>query len=375
MTTARENLIAALEGEIPEVIPFSFLGDFLTTDPAWDRLMDQGLCPVLWTASTRQVMPADIERVLEPVRWKGYAGERLSLRTPVGTISQVSIYGEKPEYLIDTPSQPLWAWSSSMWPWNLMRDEGWVQEYFLKTPADYRVMEYVIRHTIIEPAPEIFLKAELNVGDRGVSIILASRSPMQSILVDFAGLERFTYHLADGFPELFALADALMDQLLHTCELIAMGPGRYVELLENLTAESWGPKRFAQYHLPVYQRVFSILHAGGKKILAHFDGKLACLSSLISKTDLDGIESLTQPPEGDMSYAEARAAWPGKFFWGNIPVSLYNLPPDELKRMVGEMAQQAAPDGRLLAFEISEDLPYNWRESIPVVLDTLADLK
>lgn len=375
MTTARDNLIATLEGKRPEHIPFTFIGDFLTTDTAWDGLIAKGLCPVLWTSTTRQIMPPDIERVIEPIIWNGYPGVRLSLRTPVGTISQVSIQGGKPEYFAETPIQPLWAWSPLFWAWNLIRDEGWVQEYFLKTPSDYAAMEYIVRHMVIESAPEIFLKAEENVGDHGVSVILATRSPMQTILVDFTGLEMFAYHLADGFPELFALADALMEQLIHTCELIAAGPGRYVELVENLTGELWGPRRFAQYHLPVYKRVLPILHSGGKKVFTHLDGKLACLANLLAQTEIDGIESLTQPPEGDMFYSEARSAWPDKFIWGNIPVSLYDLPPLDLQRVVCDLARQAAPDGRLLAFEISEDLPHNWRESIPVVLETLAALK
>ena len=33
---------------------------------------------------------------------------------------------------------------------------------------------------------------------------------------------------------------------------------------------------------------------------------------------------------------------------------------------------EISPDGRRLAFEISEDLPPNWREAIPVVLEELA---
>ena len=37
--------------------------------------------------------------------------------------------------------------------------------------------------------------------------------------------------------------------------------------------------------------------------------------------------------------------------------------------------RQAAPDGRNLAFKISEDYPSNWKESIPVVLEALSALK
>ena len=346
MTTSREDLIAALEGEQPERVPFTIYhrGCVLANpDPAWEGLFAQGLCPVAFATIVRRTTP-NVERIVRAETWRGGPAERTILRTPVGEISQLSA-------------------------------RGWVQEYWLKVPADYAVMEYVVRDTHLDPHPQAvadaYRDAEQKVGEHGIVLIGAGRSPMQTILVDYAGLESFSYHLADGFPGLFALAEALLDQLLEECSLIAAGPGRYVELWENLSAEIWGPRRFAQVHLPVYERVLPILHAGGKKVFTHFDGKLACLAGLIAGTEIDGIESLTQPPEGDMSYAEARAAWPGKFLWGNINVSLYDLPPEELRRAVQQMARDAAPDGRLLAFEISEDLPRNWRESIPVVLEAL----
>ena len=335
----RENLIAALEGERPESIPLTIYHEFLDDDPAWSALFARVLCPAMWTSTTRK-RATNVERIVKSETWNGYPAERTLLRTPVGEIAQVSA-------------------------------RGWVQEYFLKEPADYRVMEYVVRDTRIEPFPQGFWDAEQRVGDHGVSMVWVGRSPMQTILVDYAGLERFSYHLADAFPEFFALADALMDQLLRVCQVTASGPGRYVSLLENLTAETWGPRRFAQYHMPVYRRILPILHGGGKTVYAHFDGKLACLADGIAQTEIDGIESLTQAPEGDITYAEARAAWPDKFLWANLNVSQYALPPEELARRVRKVVRQAAPDGRNLALEISEDLPENWRESIPVVLDAL----
>jgi hypothetical protein len=90
---------------------------------------------------------------------------------------------------------------------------------------------------------------------------------------------------------------------------------------------------------------------------------------LAEETDFAGIESLTEPPEGDLTLAQARAVLPGKVFWVNINVGLYSLPPADLRRWVRERAQAASPDGRGLVFEISEDLPPNWREMIPVVLE------
>lgn len=337
--TPRENLACALNGDRPDWIPYTVNQEFVTADPAWDALFAAGLCPIPYVHTVREEM-TEVERVVEPVVWQGRAGRRVSLRTPQGTISQ-----------IDT--------------------DGWVQEYYLKTLADYRVMAHIVRHTRLTSDPAGFETAERRVGDRGVTLVGIGRSPMQTILVDYAGLENFSYHLADELPELLELADALEAQLLARCRLAAAGPGRYVSLLENFTAESWGAARFRKYHLPVYARLLPLFAAAGKRVFPHFDGQVAAVAEPLSETDFTGLESLTEPPEGDMTLTQARAAFPGKLFWANINVGVYALPAAELRRWVCERVKAAAPDGRSLAFEISEDLPANWREALPVVLETL----
>lgn len=337
--TPRDNLIAALDGRRPERIPYTVNQEFVTGDPAWDALFAAGLCPVPYVHTVREEMTA-VERLVAPATWRGQAGRRVTLRTPHGEISQVEV-------------------------------DGWVQEYYIETPADYRVMTRIVRNTRLTLDPAGFAAAERRVGDRGLTLVGVGRSPMQTILVDYAGLENFSYHLADGFTELFELAEALEEQLLERCRLTAAGPGRFVSLLENVTAESWGAARFRQHHLPVYAKLLPIFAATGKRVFPHGDGKLACVAPLLAETGFAGIESLTEPPEGDMTLAQARAALPGKVLWANINVGIYALPPADLRRWLRERVKAAAPDGCGLAFEISEDLPHTWREAIPVVLDEL----
>ncbi len=337
--THRDNLIAALDGQKPEWIPYTVNQEFVTDDPAWEALFAAGLCRIPYVHTVREEVP-DVERGVEAVTWRGQPGRRVTLRTSLGDISQIEVH-------------------------------GWVQEYYLKTPADYRVMAHIVRNTRLSLDPAGFEAAEREVGDRGLTLVGVGRSPMQTILVDYAGLENFSYHLADEFPELFELAEALEAQLLERCRLTVGGPGRFISLLENFTAESWGAARFRQYHLPVYAKLLPIFAAAGKRVFPHCDGQLACVAPLLAETGFAGIESLTEPPEGDMTLAQARAAFPDKVFWANINVDVYSLPPAELRRWVRERVRAAAPEGRGLAFEISEDLPSNWREAIPVVLEEL----
>ena len=57
-------------------------------------------------------------------------------------------------------------------------------------------------------------------------MIAAGRTPFQTLLVDYVGLENFAYHLYDFETEVAELYDALLAGFRRQVELIAEGPGR-----------------------------------------------------------------------------------------------------------------------------------------------------
>ena len=282
MLSPRENLIAALEGERPEWIPFTIYNDFVKFaegghDPAWETLFRSGLALVMHPETVHWEWPG-VEHIWSDAVWEGRPARRLTLRTPRGEMTE------------------LYA--------------GWQQEYRLKTKEDYARMAVLVREVRLSLRPEQFLDLERRSETFGLPLAYLGRSPWQTIVVDWAGLENLSYHMAENWPEIEDLALALEEKMLEAARLLASGPGRYVSLLENLTAEQWGPERFRCRHLPFYEKLCAVLHAAGKKVYAHFDGKTACLAQLVAQSALNGIESLTEPPEGDQTMAQARAAWP-----------------------------------------------------------------
>ena len=154
--------------------------------------------------------------------------------------------------------------------------------------------------------------------------------------------------------------------------LIAKGPGRYVAWFENLTIGMLGPRRYAELLTPVHEKGVAIHKASEKRVMVHYDGQLQVIADQIANARYAMIDSLTEPPEGDMMYDECRRMWPDLVFWANINVDLYYRSPDELRDAV--IAKRDRGGKRAFAFEISEDLPTTWRETIPVVLKTLQDL-
>ena len=340
----RERLHAFWRGERPDQIPYTiYYWEWRHTadDPAWQGLFDDGL-GVTWHQPTFSVTHHNVAFDTETTTENGAEVMRRIQRTPVGEIDA------------------LWV-------------DGWHSKYWLETPEDYRVMAYIAQHTEIAPAYEAYETFEGELPEWAVALPVVGRTPLQTILVDFVGLERFGVHLYEYADEVRMLYDALLNNFRRTVDIVADGPGFFVSNLENFTAETLGPRRYREFLMPVYDECFKVLHDAGKIVGSHYDGRTKVCSDVIAEAPIDLIESLTPPPEGDQTLAECRAAWPDKLFWSNINVACYDLPPAELRETVLTRVQEAGPDGTKLAFEVSEQYPANWRESMPVVLDALRE--
>jgi hypothetical protein len=339
----REDVLAFWSFQRPRRIPLTVYRMFTRVgDPAaWQELFARGIVPVDSFSPVRWEWTGDVRRDVREYDEAGLHWRRTAIQTPVGEVFS-------------------------------LHADGWQQKYMLCTSQDYRVMTYVVEHTRLSAGYDDFIARERSHPE-GVCLVAAGRTPMQTILVDWAGLEQFSMHLYDMEEAVLTLYQAQLRLFERAVEIIAHGPGRMVSVLENFTAETMGPRRFEQFHVPVYRRLFPVLAQAGKVVGTHFDGRLAGCADLIARSPIGMIESFTPPPEGDMTLAQARSAWPDKLLWSNINVSTWDLPADRLRAEVLRRAAEGAPDGRGLAFEISEDLPANWRQSIPVVLEALAD--
>jgi hypothetical protein len=354
--TPQQSLLAALEGEVPETTPLTIydwnMGAVTTEElaekmrqPAWRQLLERGLtvrchCPVVKAVEhgvEYRVMEEEVAGVLQRQEIK---------TTPVGQIEKVT-------------------------------RNGWHHEDWIKSPADYKTQEWIIEHTELTTDYDAFARAEQVVGDHGIVVVTGSgnwqhRSPAMCINVDLAGTERFCMDLATDLPELRSLYTALRRQFLEEQHLIAAGPGRYVAWFENLTIGMLGPQRYHELLVPVYEEAVPIHTSGNKRVMVHYDGHLKVVADQIAAAPYAIIDSLTEPPEGDITYDQCRRYWPDLVFWANINMGLYCRPAEELREAVIAKRERAGKKG--LAFEISEDLPTTWQETIPVVLDTLHEL-
>jgi hypothetical protein len=251
----------------------------------------------------------------------------------------------------------------------------WRQEYFVKKPEDYRVLALAFSDVKVKATDKYFEASENELGGRGITLgqlgdmPAKSRSPFQRVQVDFAELEQFSVDAITEQPELMELLEVLTEFKLKEFREAVKTKAPIIKLWENLSIETMGPTLFRKHLASFYEKVFEILEGTGKKIVTHYDGKLKCIAGDIAHLSIDGIDSLTPPPEGDMTIAEARQAWPNKFFWLNPSLSWFSMPLEELKVNIRQMVRDAGP--ARFCLEISENRPPNWEKTIPAVLEVL----
>jgi len=347
MTTIRQRLQDALAGSPPAVPVYAVYDWFVKNRPIdWQRLFDRGLGEIAHASLLRADYPH--VHIVETASTDP-GGPRRDVRW-------ITDIGELHEWY---------------------RGE-WRQEYLLKTPGDYRILEHALEGTRFTATDAAFDRSEAAVGPRGVTMgqlceaTLECRTPLQAIQIDCAGLERFSLDLAGEEPALMELIELMNERMREKIRLVRSSRADMIKLWENLSIETMGPQLYRRFLVPLYNQLFAILEGTGKGIHVHYDGKLRPIAKDIAALPFSGIDSLTGPPEGDLSSAEARSLWPQVFLWLHPNLGWYSLPHEGLKSSLRGMANGAA---RRFCMMISEEVPPSWERTVPLVLKELDSLR
>ncbi|MEA3399690.1 MAG: uroporphyrinogen decarboxylase family protein [Armatimonadota bacterium] len=344
--TVRERLDAALAGAPVRWPVYAVYDWFVENRPIdWERLFALGLGRINHANVIRHEHPG-FERVETTTEQDGRVRRDVRLVTDVGELHE----------------------------WYLGE---WRQEHFIKRPDDYRVMLRALEDVRVFPDDAAFHRSEAAVGDGGITVgqvqgLGSGRTPPMVVQIDWAGLQRFSLDLASQEPALMELLEVMTAITLDEIREAAKTSARQIKLWENLSIETLGPRHFRTHLVPLYRQIIDILDAAGKRLLVHYDGQLRAIAEDIAELDIDGIDSFTEAPEGDMTVAEARTAWPDTFLWLHPNLGWYERGEEELRRQVRRVCAEAGPTRYCLM--ISEEVPPKWQATVPAVLDELEAL-
>ena len=343
--TIRERIEAAYRCEPVDRVPWTVYAGLLPRGGAERCLRNRGLGLVNITR-VHTVRQPHVQTRTDTVDTPRGPGTRTTHVTPVGEVHQTC--ATEPGY-----------------------GSGWAQDHLIKRDEDYDVVEFMIRDTVYEPSYDGYAQVDGEMGDDGVMLTGLERSPLQKMWVELMGAERFGIDMLLEPDRFWRLAQAIADKQREMVAIVADGPGPWIWMPENLTAPLVGKERFRQHMLPWYNEVCDRLHAGGKRAVAHLDGLLAPIVDDIADTKIDVIEAFTPTPDGDVSMAQARHAWPDKCLSLNFPSSVHLRAADQVRAVTEQiLSDNGGSPG--LVIGVTENIPAaNWQTSLAAIGDVV----
>ena len=330
--TIKERVLASLFWEEPDRVPLTIYEKILPRGEHARSLRRQGwgliLRPPAHTEEHR-----DVDHVTKEYWENGERLVRKTIRTPVGELYQ-TLVPDRSSY----------------------KSSYWIREHFIKQPDDYPIMEFAIRDPYYHSNYDFLNEAIRRIGDDGLVYVRVAKSPIQEMLYQMMGHERFAIDFFERRDLFDSLHSAMTERYAELYSIAADSPVEIILLGDNITADVVGIERFQNYLMPEYRKLKISLSGSDKKLAVHMDGRLASLVPQIAETDVDIIEAFTPPPVGDVSIAEARKAWKQKVLWINYTSSVLIESPANVEKHTRELIDQAGGKAGF-AISITEDAP------------------
>jgi uroporphyrinogen-III decarboxylase len=170
------------------------------------------------------------------------------------------------------------------------------------------------------------------------------------------GLERFAIDYYEHRECIDSLYEVMVQRYDELYELAAGAPVEILQSADNITSDVVGVERFQKYCMPCYERHQRSLAGTGKHLAVHLDGRLRALKDAIAAAPFDIVEAFTPAPVGDVTVAEARAAWPNKALWLNFTSSMHLQPEEAIAAHTRQLIEEAGTK-RGFAIGVTEDIP------------------
>lgn len=380
MTTHKERILAAMRGEMVDVIPFAprldlwWLANSLGgTLPERYREMQHdeiaranGWALYKMVPDFRSIVsgPEDVlhraiglYRFRQAVyRWEfggdvevrveGEGGmQRVEYRTPRGTVSTLGGHTEAMKRA-----------GASL---------GWTQEHIIKRPEDYEVVGYIFENLEVSPNHETFLAYAEEIGEEGVVAgggpSLAA-SPMHHIQKELLDPTRFFFEYQDHYDLLRDLAERITPYFEKVLSAIADSPAEVVLWGANYDDMLTYPPYFEKEIAPWLRRAAETLGARGKLVATHTDGENQGLMDLIRDSGAHVAESVTPHPMTKVDIAEYYSRWRDRLtIMGGIPECVMleeTASEEEFEAFLDHLFESVAPGDRLI-LGVADSVPPN----------------
>jgi hypothetical protein len=190
-------------------------------------------------------------------------------------------------------------WEETTYAWGI---PSWGR----RTEADLRILAYALGNRTFMPLWDRYDAWTHCVGDNGVVYLPFGYSAMGQLLNYWLGIEGTVFAVADWPETVREVVDRINDNNLACIDLLATSPAEVILMGDNFSSDIQPPGFFDRWSRPFYAEAIRRLHAAGKHVAVHIDGRLRGAIRMIRDAGADSADAVTPSPMGDLTPAECR---------------------------------------------------------------------
>jgi len=314
--TPRERILAVYRGEVPDVVPFMLdLSHWFYhkhrmpwdlsqsfEEPEHDLIdyhkrVGAGFYMPNLGAFYSAGYPDDVQATVS----KSADGREISwaFETPLGAVRRTR------------------RWEEQTYAWG-------IAEWGIRTEADLKALGYALSRRTFSARWDRYRAWAENVGEHGVVYLPFGYSAMGHLLHYWLGIEGTVYATIDWHDTLREVVDRINANGLECIDLLAQSPADVIIMGDNFSSDIQSPHFFHEWSCPFYTEAIRRLHAAGKYVAVHIDGRLRGSLDMFRGLDADCADAVTPVPMGDLDPEQCRQeAGPHLILSGGVAPNLW----------------------------------------------------
>jgi methylmalonyl-CoA mutase cobalamin-binding domain/chain len=232
---------------------------------------------------------------------------------------------------------------------------GWVQEHLIKEPRDYEIAAYIFENIEVVPNYAGSQACIDALGDDGVVAVggpTLAASPVHQIQKELIDSTQFFYDYEDNPKLIRRLAESIEGYFEKVLAILADCSAEVVLWGANYDDMLTYPPYFEREILPWLRRVADELGGRGKIVATHTDGENKGLMDLIRDCGCHVAESVTPAPMTKVGIGEYYRRWRDELtIMGGIPESVLleeTATEEEFEAYLDHLFASVAPGDRLI---------------------------
>ena len=314
--TPRERILAVYRGETPDVVPC---------------MLDLSH----WFYHKHR-LPWDLSRAyMEPERELLDYHKRMGIGFYVANGACFFTSANRPDVAATTAKSPdgreiIWTYETPLG--TISRRRRWedatyawgISKWGIDSEQDLRVLGHALSGRTFQPRWDLYQAWADCAGDCGVVYVSPGYSAMGHLLSYWLGTEGTIYAAIDWPDTMHEVVDQINANTLELVDVLAASPAEVVMMGDNFSSDIQPPHFFDEWSKPFYAEAIRRLHAAGKHVAIHIDGRLRGALAMFRDIDADCADAVTPIPMGDLSPEACREeAGPDMILSGGVSPDLW----------------------------------------------------